>query len=132
MKSIIALSLAAFTAGCMAEAPAEPSAEARTRLAEELGERVAGTSVSCVNSRDLHSNRTIGEEVILFDGPGNTIYVNRPAAGCPGMNSGRAMRTRTPSTRLCRGDIVTVFDPVSGIEYGSCGLGDFTPFRRVG
>ena len=27
-------------------------------------------------------------------------------------------------------NIVTVFDPTSGIEYGSCGLGDFVPYRR--
>ena len=133
MKKIIPLSLIALTAGCMAEAPPpERSRFVESRLAEELrGRVVSGPSVSCVSMRDLRGNRSVGEGVILFDGPGSTIYVNRPRAGCPVINSGRALRTRTTSTRLCEGDIATVFDPVSGIEYGGCGLGPFTPYRRL-
>jgi hypothetical protein len=131
MKRIAAFSLAAFTAGCMAQGPVEPSAEARTRLAEELSGRVAGQTVNCVSSRELGGNRSVGQDVILFDGPGSLIYVNRPRGGCPGVNFGRALRIRTSGTRLCEGDLAHVFDPVSGIEHGACSLGGFTPYRRV-
>ena len=41
-----------------------------------------------------------------------------------------AIASRIPSTSLCRGDIIQVFDPVSHFEYGSCGLGDFIPYAR--
>ena len=55
---------------------------------------------------------------------------NQPAGGCPSLSLGRSLRTRTISTRLCQGDIVTVFDPVSGAEYGGCGLGQFVPYSQ--
>jgi hypothetical protein len=132
MKKIIALSAAALTAGCMAEPPMEMSGEARSMLAAELDGRVqAGPPQSCVPYRNLGGNRSVGEGAIIFgDRNANLVYVNRPRAGCPELDSGRALKTRTPSTRLCTGDIVEVFDPVNGFSYGSCGLGEFTPYRR--
>ena len=135
MNKIVLISCAALAAGACT--PADPVATAQRieagemQLAEATRGRTAGEPVSCVNQRTLRGNRSAGEGAIIFDGPGNTLYVNRPPAGCPELNPGRALRTRTTSTQLCRGDIATVFDPVSGIEYGSCGLGDFTPYRRA-
>jgi hypothetical protein len=135
MKNLAALSLAAFAAACTAtagDAPSEMSATAQSRLTEELRGRVAGPPLSCVSQRDLRGNRSVGEDVILFDGPSkDVVYVNRPSGGCPQLNSGRALITRTTSNQLCRGDIAVVFDTASGIEFGGCGLGDFTPYRRV-
>lgn len=132
MNRLIPLAFAALViAGCATERPEEFAARREARLAEELQGRVAEPAVACVNQRDLRGNRSAGEGAIVFDGPGRLIYVNRPPAGCPELNLGRALLTRTTSSRLCRGDIVTIFDPVSGSEYGGCGLGDFTPYRRV-
>ena len=74
---------------------------------------------------------TIGDQAILFEGTGDTLYLNRPAGGCSGLAEGRALVVRTTISQLCRGDIVTVLDPVSGVEYGGCGLGDFVPYRRT-
>jgi hypothetical protein len=110
----------------------EMSGEARSMLAAELDGRVqAGPPQSCVPYRNLGGNRSVGEGAIIFgDRNANLVYVNRPRAGCPELDSGRALKTRTPSTRLCTGDIVEVFDPVNGFSYGSCGLGEFTPYRR--
>ena len=90
----------------------------------------AGPAVSCVNQRDLGGNKSIGD-AILFSGKGGRAYLNRPAGGCPNMNFGRALVTRTSSSQLCRGDIATVVDPVSGFSYGGCGLGEFVPYKRV-
>ena len=134
MKRIISLILAAAAlAGCTSQEALE-RLDARTdaALAEELrGFAQAGPTVSCVSQRDLGSNRSVGEGAIIFDPPGDLLYVNRPPAGCPSMEFGRTLITRTTSSRLCRGDIVTVADLVSGSEFGGCGLGDFTPYRRV-
>ncbi len=96
-----------------------------------LAGRSEGPAVSCINQRGLRGNRSLGEGVILFEGRGDTLYVNRPAAGCPVLDFGRALVTRTTSTQLCRGDIATVVDPISGFSHGSCALGDFTPYRRM-
>lgn len=135
MKKILALSFAALAAASCAPVDPMEAAERAEReeveFAEAISGRVAGEPVSCVSQRDLRDNRSIGEGAIIFTGPGNLIYVNRPPAGCPELNSGRALVIRTTSTQLCRGDIATVVDPVSGITYGSCGLGDFVPYRRA-
>jgi hypothetical protein len=133
MKVIATMSLAALAAGCAVnEAPREISAAAQSKLAEELRGRIAGPPQACVSRRDLRGNRSVGEDVIIFDGPSkNVVYVNRPLGGCPSLNFSRALITRSPATQLCRGDIAVVFDTTSGIEYGGCGLGDFTPYRRV-
>ena len=135
MKQSLLFPTLALLAGCTQQAgeiaPAEVSQSGESRLAAELADyRQTGEALSCVNSRDLQGNRSVGEEAIIFEGTGRRIYVNRPAAGCPTLGLGRALRIRTPSTRFCRGDIVNVFDPVSGIDYGSCSLGDFTPYER--
>ncbi|WP_129793562.1 hypothetical protein [Sphingosinicella sp. CPCC 101087] len=132
MKTFVAVAAAGLLAGCMNQEPVELSADAQAELASELEGRTAGAPVPCVNQRDIRGNRSVGEGVLLFDGPSDIVYVNRPAGGCPSLDYGRALRTRTTSTRLCRGDIAVVFDPTTGMEYGGCGLGDFVPYRRAG
>ncbi len=133
MKTILAISLAALATAC---APADPVATAERaeadamQLADAIRDRTPGEPISCVNQRDLRGNRSAGEGAVIFTGAGSLIYVNRPPAGCPELDSGRALITRTTTGRLCRGDIVSVVDPVTGTNYGSCGLGDFVPYRR--
>jgi hypothetical protein len=134
MMRLACLLLAFTTAACTAGAGAPPeamSAEAQSRLSEELAGYTAGSPISCVSQRDLRGNRSVGD-ALLFEGRGKVVYVNRPAGGCPELRFNRALRTRTPSPQLCRGDIATVFDPISGIDHGSCGLGDFVPYRKLG
>ena len=132
MKKIVALSLLPLVAGCMEQRPMEMSARAQTELAAAIEGRTAEAPQSCVSTRELHGNRSAGEGAIIFQGASsNVLYVNRPPAGCPDMRMGYALKTRSPSTQLCRGDIVEVFDPVSGFTAGACGLGDFTPYRRL-
>ncbi|WP_114952930.1 hypothetical protein [Sphingosinicella terrae] len=133
MKLALATLLAVGMVGCTAEnelgSAAAPPSQA---LTAELSGRTAGQPLPCVSQRDLRGNRSVGNEAILFEGPGDVVYVNRPPGGCATLNSGRTLVTRTTSGRLCRGDIVTIVDPVSGVDFGSCGLGDFVPYRRAG
>jgi hypothetical protein len=136
MKQFIAMAALALAAGCAAESPEETArmhADSEAKLAAELRNyEQSGPPTSCVNQRDLGGNRSAGEDAIIFSGrTGNTLYVNRPAGGCASLDFGRALIVRTSGSQLCRGEIVTVFDPVSRTEYGGCGLGDFTPYRRV-
>jgi hypothetical protein len=129
MKQALLLLSLTLAAGCTAEGAVAPSESGGARLAAALEGRTPGAPMNCVSQLNLRSSRSAGEEAIIFDGPGGTIYVNRPPAGCPSLE-GRAMVTRSTSSQLCRGDIVTVIDTATGTEYGSCGLGEFVPYRR--
>jgi len=130
-SSYATLGLAALAGGCAMSADPGPSPAAADELARALEGRVAGAPVSCVRLTELGGNRSAGD-AIVFDGRGSRIYVNRPAGGCPSLNFGRALRTRPTTGQLCRNDIVTVFDPATGTDYGGCGLGDFIPYDRPG
>ena len=113
---------------CAASAP-EPG---RSLEASEIvvSGRQAGTPVSCVSMRKIRDGKIQGDGAILFATGGRDLfYINRPQEGCPELNSQRALRTDTPETHLCRGDIVTVYKPRTHVEYGACRLGDFVPYR---
>jgi hypothetical protein len=69
----------------------------------------------------------IDDNTIAFR-QGSRVYVNHPSGGCSRLNDGFALVTRTPSTRLCRGDIAQVVDMHNGFTVGSCTLGDFVPY----
>ena len=131
MRKIIALAAIAATAACTAE-PIDTSMDGEALLGARLsGYEQTGPAVSCVSLRDLRGNRSVGEGAILFEGQGGRLWVNRPRDGCPALTQTRALRTDTIANQLCRGDIATVFDPASGIDFGSCGIGEFTPYRRA-
>ena len=131
MLRILAFCSLGLLAACAEREPIEVSADDEAQLAAELRDYAqAGAPAACVDTRDLRGNRSVGDAAIIFGGQGRRVWVNRPAGGCPSLDYGRALQTRTPSTRLCRGDIANVFDPVSGMSFGSCGLGDFTPYER--
>ncbi|HVN76056.1 MAG TPA: hypothetical protein VMT19_07040 [Thermoanaerobaculaceae bacterium] len=133
----IALSAAIVIAGCAHNAPSGVGARAEAAsdeagLAEALAGRTAGPPQECVAMADLGAQRSYGRGVIVFDGrTEDVVYVNRPPVACPGLDAGRALKSATTVTRLCRGDIVTVFDPVGGVGVGSCSLGQFVPYRRT-
>jgi hypothetical protein len=138
---ITALCTAVFVVGCAhhagptARTPAQTQAgEDEAALAAALSGMTAGPPQDCVSLRDLDGGSKLStRSVIVFKGhfSNEVLYVNRPPATCVGLDSGRAIKTRTTMTQLCRGDIVTVFDPMSGIEFGTCALGEFTPYRRT-
>ena len=129
MKVPLVLCSAVLAAACVAEPADAPRAGDGDRLGRALAGRSAGPTTDCVAHRDLGSSRVAGD-AILFNGRGRTLYVNRPAGGCPALRDGNAIVTRTSSSQLCRGDIVTILDPVSRVEYAGCALGEFTPYRR--
>ncbi|HJQ15570.1 MAG TPA: hypothetical protein VJ859_01100 [Allosphingosinicella sp.] len=131
MRQIVLAPLAMIVvAGCMQTANPEAAASADAKLQAALAGRTPEAPVGCVSQRLLRGNKGFGTATIVFESQSrNLVYVNHPPGGCPELDSFRALRTRTTTDQLCRGDIVSVFDPTSGIEYGSCGLGDFIPYR---
>ena len=131
MKAFSTMALAAMAVACAMETePVDRAGPTPSAIAAATAGRVAGAPVACVSQVGLRNTRTVAG-AILFEGPGDVLYVNQGLGGCHALAHGRAIRTRNPSNRLCRGDIVTAFEPVSGTEFGGCSLGDFVPYRRV-
>ena len=107
------------------------TADQQSDFDKVLAGRTPGQAQSCVSQRLLRGNKTYGEGVIVFEGQTNSsVYVNRPPNGCPELRYDRALRTRTSTDQLCSNDVVTVFDPTTHMEFGSCALGDFVEYRR--
>lgn len=116
---------------CAAFGQVESSARADAEQIDKLEGRVAGESVSCISQRDVRGHEAVGDGLILFQGKGRVDYLNHPQGGCPNLNYGRTLVFRTTSSRLCSGEVASVVESVSGGSYGSCILGDFTPYRAA-
>jgi|SRR5215217_1235938 len=112
------------------DGPVPADARGDAAASEALAGRTAGTPVSCVRQQDVRNSRSGSGGTILFDGPGDLVYVNRPRSECPAIRSHYAISHRTTGTNLCTGDLIRIYDPTSGIEYGGCSLGEFEPWRR--
>lgn len=106
--------------------PADHEAE----LARAIAGRVAEAPVNCIDLHRVRSSRVITGTAIIYD-MGNVLYVNRPENGASELNQWDTMVTRTPSTRLCSVDTVTMVNPSSRSFSGVVFLGDFVPYRRV-
>jgi hypothetical protein len=127
MRKLLPLIAGALLIGGAAQAkPADHEAE----LARALAGRVADAPVDCIDLHRIRSSRVISGTAIIYDA-GNVLYVNRPENGAEELNQWDTMVTRTPSTRLCSIDTVTMIDPGSRSFSGVVFLGDFVPYRRV-
>jgi hypothetical protein len=127
MRKLLPLIAGALLVGGAAQAkPADREAE----LARALAGRVAGEPVQCIDLHRVRSSRIIAGTAILYDA-GSVVYVNRPDNGAEQLNRWDTLVTRTPSTRLCNVDTVTLVDQGSRSFTGIVFLGDFVPYRRV-
>lgn len=135
MKKLFVLSLAGLAAACTA-ADAGPAytdaAPADGRMAREIAQRTPGQPIACIP----HGTRTRGPEyggpgTLLFEGPGNIVYLNRTQGNCGNLRNYRSVRFTRAGDQLCRGDTAQTFDPHSGVQGDFCILGDFVPYHRT-
>lgn len=136
LRTLTILTGAALLAGsCTTTPPQEArTPKAEQRLAEAIEGRVAGKPLSCMpNYRSATQMEIIDENTIVFH-DGNTVYVQNPPGGCPGLGrSGYSLVTRQiAAAQLCRGDINNLVDLRNGFLGGSCVFGDFIPYRKAG
>jgi hypothetical protein len=136
MRTLILFGAAALAAGCVGDADVDAGRSPTMNAAEDaalsagLEGRTAGPPRSCIRLQDVRNTRSAGRDTILFDGAGDVVYVNRARSSCPDIKTWHAIRHRTIGTNICSGELIRVFDPNSGIEYGGCALGEFVPWRR--
>jgi len=101
------------------------------RLAKLLEGRVAGEPVDCIRAFPTQRMTTIDKTAYVY-GRGNTIYVQRTRK--PDQIDDRdTLITRRfgGGTQLCRVDIATTIDPLTGIFTGAVFFEDFVPYTRV-
>jgi hypothetical protein len=118
------------TALLATSAVAAPRLSPEAELADELKGRVAGEPVSCINLSNIRSVRIVDRTAIIYDA-GRVLYVNRPRSGARSLDRWDTLVTRLHSSRLCRPEVVHLYDSASRFETGAVFLGDFIPYRRV-
>lgn len=133
MRSMSLLLLAATVSSCSTVPPEPRSARAEAHLQTLLAGRVANQPMTCLPHYRADNMVVIDDNTVLFRN-GRTVYRNDFQGGtCSRLGSGfYALLTRSSGgTGLCRGDIAEVVDTTSGMQVGSCVLGDFVPYTRV-
>lgn len=102
------------------------------KLDARLAGRTAGEPVSCINRFEGRKMTVISDDVIIFGNSRNsrTIFVNKPNPGCNGADR-HILVTRSPSTRLCKGDIIELKDRYTGAFFGSCTWSEFVPYTKI-
>ncbi|WP_375287842.1 hypothetical protein [Sphingomonas sp.] len=117
--------------GVLAASPAasvdRPSAD--DRLAKALAGMTPGSPVSCLERRRETGYRAIGDALVFRYGS-KLAYVNRTRGGCNGVGPNEAVVIQAGISRLCTGDLARIVDPRTGMESGSCTLGEFVPYRK--
>jgi hypothetical protein len=133
MRKIILSAAIASLAACTmtGDKPARASADEETRLAAMTAGLVPGRPQQCVQRNLLQGNRG-GENYIVFDGPGRSLYVNRTRGECPRITDWNTVTVRSSGSSMCAMDVIHVVDLQTGVDYGACSLGDFIPYRREG
>ena len=133
LSGAAALSLVAASPVIAEETLEEPAAElskGETRLAKMLEGREAGEAVNCI--RDFGRQRlTTIEDTAYVYGRGNTIYVQRTRNPDRIDRQDTLVVQRTNGSQLCRFDIATTVEPVTGFFTGVVQFEDFVPYTRV-
>ncbi len=120
-------------AGLAATSPAVVAKEKKSgeeELAELLEGRVAGEPTRCISDfRGQRGLRVIDGTALVY-GRGNTIYVNR-TKNPDSIDDDDVLVVRKFGTQLCKLDLVTTVDRLSGFYSGNVFLEEFVPYTRV-
>jgi len=101
-------------------------------LARALDGKVAGEPVACVTSVRSSDLRALGDNTLIYRINKDLVYRNTLSGACNGLSMGDTLVMRRVTSQYCRGDIATVVNLPSGMQTGSCALGDFVPYRTPG
>ncbi|MGQ5702411.1 DUF6491 family protein [Sandaracinobacteroides sp. A072] len=86
-----------------------------------------GEARRCLTTRQITQMRPVDDQTILFRTGANRRFRNDLKAGCPGLAADRTLRFRTSIGQHCEMDIFDIIDTSTGMTFGSCSLGAFTP-----
>lgn len=134
MKRILLAALVLPVAACAQNGDTETKLGTREaeQLARAIEGRVAGDPVSCVPADRSSDLRPIGDNTLIYRYSGDVVYVNTLQGACRGLAQGDTLVLNRVTSQYCRGDIARVVNLQSGMQSGSCALGDFIPYRTPG
>lgn len=117
-------------AACTGSYEPKPLTEKQTaELDKALIGKVAGDKVSCINRQQQTNLTVISNNVLLYKVSSKLVYKNELIGSCNGLTRGDILIVRSFGSQLCRGDMTSTADRMSGMLSGACALGDFTPYR---
>lgn len=116
-----------LTAACAATGSGPSRGE--TDLAAELAGRTAGEPRECVSTSNGSSLVARGRQALVVE-RGDTLWVNRLAAPCPGLHEMSQIVIEVHGSQYCRGDRFRTREPGLSVPGPICVLGSFTPYRR--
>lgn len=112
-------------AGCAAQETQVQTADTAT----------VGGAVRCIDATRVSGRRAEDNRTLVFELAGGTIYRNTLREACPGIARASGFGTLAVDpveSRLCRGDMVRVYDPADVRDPKTaprCRLGAFTRIR---
>lgn len=98
-------------------------------LTRELAGRTAGEPRDCVSTSPGSNLTARGRQTLVYR-RGDTIWVNRLKAECPGLHELSQLVIEVQGSRYCRGDHFRTREPGISIPGPICILDRFTPYRR--
>jgi hypothetical protein len=102
----------------------------QVELAKAIAGRTAGKPVDCLDLNQIRSSRIIDRTAILYEGPGGTLYVNRPTSGASQLRTGLTLVSDTHTSQLCSINTVRLVDMPARMPSGWVGLGKFVPYAK--
>ncbi len=127
-KLIFAAMTAAAAFGCATASTVEMSDKAAERLAAF---EPTGKTRSCMSLTAIRSIDALDESRFLVEAAGGDYYLNTISGRCSGADrAGNRLQYTVTTGQLCRNEIITVVDNMSGFTVGSCGLGDFEELQE--
>ncbi|HEX8413966.1 MAG TPA: DUF6491 family protein [Sphingomicrobium sp.] len=134
MRRLTLIILSTVIAACStAPQPARHDSNAEAKLQQALAGKVAGRPVDCLPTYSSADMIRIDDDTVLFrDGP-NRVYRNELGGSCSGLGSPHyaLVTTSHGGGRICRGDFARVVDAATGMNVGSCVIGEFVPYTRT-
>lgn len=121
------LPLLLLVAACAATGGGPSTSEAD--LTRELAGRTAGESRDCVSASSGATLVPRGRQTLVYE-RGDTIWVNRLRAECPGLEEHSQLIVEVHGSQYCRGDHFRTREPGMSIPGPICVLDRFTPYRR--
>jgi hypothetical protein len=121
------LALLLLTAACAATDAGPSSGEAD--LSRELAGRTAGEPRACVPTSPGTNLAARGRQALVYES-GDTVWVNRLAASCPGLDEMSQIVIELHGSQYCRGDHFRARHAGQSIPGPICVLESFTPYRR--
>lgn len=100
------------------------------RLADLLEGRIAGEPVRCIHTLRNQPMQMIDRTAYVY-GRGETIYVQRTSHPESIDDTDALVSNRFSASDLCRQDLMTTIDPVTGIFTGAVFFEDFIPYTRI-